>query len=400
MTLSPKTSSILTKEAPIRIVVIDDDGLILRVLQRSLESAGYTVFSTQDGEEALRLVVDVHPQVVICDWQMEPTNGLDICRRIKQTRGLEDIFFFLLTSRSSIEDRVTGLDIGADDFLCKPLVVDELLARVRAAIRLVRANEQLRLLSTDLQRQTERLNQELAQAAAYVHSLLPADIQGSVEIQSRYLPCSELAGDCYDHYWLDEDHLLFYLIDVSGHGLSAALPSISVHNLLRSNAIPKQILQDPASILSTLNSMFQMEKHNCQYFTMWCGVYEASSRQLTYASGGHPPALCFSSTVENGPKASSLTSGGMALGLFEETTYSNQVIELPPGSKILIYSDGAYELNCAAGLTWSPAEFAELVYQLHQQQQHSVDVLVANLRSKSVGGCFRDDCSLIQARFH
>ncbi|MFY8150125.1 MAG: PP2C family protein-serine/threonine phosphatase [Prochlorococcaceae cyanobacterium] len=299
MTLISAPEPLSGESEPIRILAIDDDRLILRVIQRSLEAAGYEVRTSTNGEEALEEVLEYNPQIVICDWQMEPLSGLEICHTIKDDLGLADTFFCLLTSRSSVEDRVTGLDAGADDFLCKPLASDELLARMRSAVRLVRANERQRFLAARLRKQTERLQDELAQAAAYVNSLLPSTLElDPVRISARYLPSSELAGDCYDFYWIDPDHLLLYLLDVSGHGLAAALPSISIHNLLRSSALPAATLLDPAALLGTLNGMFQMERQNAQYFTMWCGVYHAPSRQLIYASGGHPPALLLTPGTE------------------------------------------------------------------------------------------------------
>ncbi|MFM7674349.1 MAG: PP2C family protein-serine/threonine phosphatase [Synechococcus sp.] len=383
---------------PIRILAIDDDRLILRVIRRCLESAGYAVITSQDGEQGLEQVLLHHPQIVICDWQMEPINGLELCHRIKETPGLEDTFFCLLTSRSSVEDRVTGLDAGADDFLCKPVAADELLARVRSAVRLFRANERQRRLAARLQQQTDRLHAELAQAAAYVHSLLPGDLQEPVRSASCFLPSTELAGDCFHYYWLDP-HLLLYLLDVSGHGLAAALPSISVHNLLRSTAIPARTLLDPAALLGELNGMFQMERQNSQYFTVWCGVYHAPSRSLTYASGGHPPALGFIPAPEGGFTLLPLGTGGMAVGLFEEARYRSEAVTLPPGSALLIYSDGAYELPLGEGSTGTLPAFQELVCQLQQESDSSIDDLVAALRARAVGGRFADDCSLVQARF-
>ncbi|CAK6695898.1 Regulator of RpoS [Synechococcus sp. CBW1107] len=386
-------------ESSLRILLIDDDRLILRVMEKVLDSAGYAVFTSQSGSDGLEQVALHQPQIVICDWQMQPIDGLEICHRIKSTPGLQDTFFCLLTSRSSLEDRVTGLDAGADDFLSKPVAPDELLARVRSAVRLVRANERQRLLAERLQRQTDRLNAELAQAAIYVNSLLPGILDGSPRIQSLYLPSTQLAGDCYDYYWLDDDHLLLYLLDVSGHGLAAALPSISVHNLLRSTAIPRATLLDPALMLTTLNGMFQMERQNSQYFTMWCGIYHAPSRQLTYASGGHPPALCFSPATDGSLTVTRLATGGMAVGLFEDADYTASVFEVPPHSSLLLYSDGVYELPCSDGSVWTLDAFVTLAAQLQTEHPDSIDALIGALRQIASKGQFSDDCSIVQAAF-
>ncbi|NEO26199.1 MAG: response regulator, partial [Kamptonema sp. SIO4C4] len=215
----------------VRILVIDDDPPIQLLLKRTLATQDYEVFVASDGVEGLKQAKELIPAMVICDWVMPRMNGIELCRHIKQLPELSTTFFILLTSKKTIDDRVEGLDAGADDFLCKPIDPVELQARVRAGLR-------LHQLSSDLQHQKQLLEAELAEAAEYVCSILPEPIaHPSVTIDTRFIPSSQLGGDSFDYYWLDEEHLVLYLLDVSGHGLRAALPSLSVINLLRSRAL-------------------------------------------------------------------------------------------------------------------------------------------------------------------
>jgi len=139
------------------------------------------------------------------------------------------------------------------------------------------ADERNRTLLEVIARQTDRLTAELRSAAAYVSSILPGDLDGPVRVTARYLPSQELAGDSYDYRWIDDDHLFVYLIDVSGHGIGPALLSVSVHNMLRSGSLPLPTLLAPDVVLGELNRRFQMDKHDGNYLTMWCGVYEVST---------------------------------------------------------------------------------------------------------------------------
>lgn len=110
-------------------------------------------------------------------------------------------------------------------------------------------------------------------AADYVRSLLPPPLEGTISTEALFLPSVQLGGDCFDYYWIDEEHLAIYLLDVSGHGVGSALLSVSVLNVLRSQSLPKTNFCQHSQVLSTLNQSFQMDNHNDKYFTIWYGVY-------------------------------------------------------------------------------------------------------------------------------
>jgi two-component system response regulator MprA len=119
-----------------RILVIEDEERILQFLERGLKFEGYLVDTAQDGSAGLALAYDHAPNLVIIDWmlpEIEPgLDGLEVCRRL---RDESDVPIIMLTAKDSIEDRVVGLDAGADDYLVKPFALNELLARVRALLR-------------------------------------------------------------------------------------------------------------------------------------------------------------------------------------------------------------------------------------------------------------------------
>jgi len=115
-----------------RILVIEDDEAILKVLRRGLAYEGYTVDTAADGQSGLMAARDNPPDLVILDLMLPGIDGLEVCRRL---RAGGSVPILILTAKDSVNDRITGLDMGADDYLVKPFNLDELLARVRALMR-------------------------------------------------------------------------------------------------------------------------------------------------------------------------------------------------------------------------------------------------------------------------
>jgi sigma-B regulation protein RsbU (phosphoserine phosphatase) len=215
-------------------------------------------------------------------------------------------------------------------------------------------------------------------------------------VSSRYLPSRELGGDSYDYRWIDEDHLIVHLIDISGHGIEPSLLSMSVHNLLRSGSLPTATLLDPDRILRALNEQFQMDQQRDHYFTMWYGVYQASTSTLRYASAGHPPVLAFEPGVATPIRLSTVS---YPVGMFPDTEFSSNTFTVAPGTQVLLYSDGVFELPLPQGKQWSLAQFVELCSELAGSPDWSLDDLITQLRSLTVAGLFSDDCSLVLLNF-
>lgn len=115
-----------------RILIIEDDEGISKVLRRALVYEGYQVDTALDGESGLNLNRDNHPDLVVLDWMLPGMDGLEVCRRLRE---IGTVPILMLTAKEALEDRIHGLDAGADDYMVKPFELDELLARVRALLR-------------------------------------------------------------------------------------------------------------------------------------------------------------------------------------------------------------------------------------------------------------------------
>lgn len=371
------------------ILIIDDDPAVQQLLIRVLKTQGYHVEIAADGADGLAKAKRLRPALIICDWLMPVMNGLEVCQKVKSSPELATTFFILITSMDSVDATVMGLDAGADDFLGKPVEIHELKARVRAGLR-------LHQLSQDLQQQKQRLELELGEAANYLRSLLPEPIDSpKLTINWRYLPSLELGGDVFDYYWLDQDHLAIYLLDVSGHGMGSALPALSVLNLLRYQNHPQINYYDPSSVLTTLNEIFPISQRNDKYFTIWYGVYHIKGSKLVYSSAGHPPAILLS---HHRPKhlVNKLTTTGFPVGFFSDAKYINSSCKIHKSDVLYVFSDGVYEIHQDNASLWG---FDAWVNLIKQNYSHNLDQILNALVVIQNQKYFDDDLSLLRIDF-
>jgi sigma-B regulation protein RsbU (phosphoserine phosphatase) len=381
----------------VQILIIDDDPGIQRMLQKAIEKEGYQVKVAGNGKTGIELAYTGQPALIICDWVMPEMDGLEVCRQVKANPALSTTFFILLTARNSLEDRVLGLDTGADDFLAKPIEISELKARIRAGLRVYQ-------LTTDLQHQKELLESELTEASQYVRSLLPPSLESPIPVQTTFIPSRQLGGDCFDYGWLPSGELVLFLLDMSGHGLGAALPSVSILNLLRSQSLPEVDFRQPSQVLTALNRFFQMGSQGDKYFTLWYGIYSPKTRSLIYASAGHPPALLVSpSAVSQGShpeiEIQSLRTKGFPIGMFPDSQYGEAQVKICPSSALYIFSDGVYEIPQADGSIWGLPRFMELLRSLHLHNNPNVHDIHECLVVENNSPIFQDDISLIKVQF-
>lgn len=414
----------------VKILIVDDNLIVRMALKRMLKNEGYDVTLASNGEEGILQTQQLRPALIICDWLMPQLDGLEVCRQIKANSEFSTIFFILLSAQGDVDERVKGLDAGADDFLCKPFDINELKARVRAGLRLYQLNQDLQTqkqalevelaaglrlqqlnldlqvqkqalekLNQDLQIQKQILEAELAEAANYVRSRLPLPLVGTVSTEALFLPSAQLGGDCFDYYWLDDDHLAIYLLDVSGHGVGSALLSVSILNVLRAQSLPNTNFCQPSQVLRALNHAFQMIDHDDRYFTIWYGVYNQIKHQLVYASAGHPPAVLLSGTSATNLQIKQLGFPGLPLGILPHEDFDDHYCEISLSSSLYVFSDGAYEIHLPDGTLWGLEAFLQILTHEPQINTYELDSVLEQIRAVNFKDTFDDDLSLLKVHF-
>ncbi len=210
----------------------------------------------------------------------------------------------------------------------------------------------------------EQITRDLDRASQYVRSLLPDPlIDGPIRTDWLFQPSALLGGDAFGYDRLDDDTFVIYLLDVSGHGAGAAMHSVSVLSVLRQRALPAADLCEPAEVLSSLNTMFQMERHDGMFFTMWYGVYRVSQRTLRYACAGHHPSYLLSPDGTDGRIARALGTRGLMIGATPDARFRVEQTVVPTGSSLYLFSDGVFEIVTRSQQQWRLKDFTPLLDQ-------------------------------------
>jgi len=254
-----------------------------------------------------------------------------------------------------------------------------------------------RLIKTqaELVQTRERLAGELEDAARYVRSQLPAPLDDArLAIDWRYEPSSDVGGDAFGYHWIDDDKLALFLLDVSGHGVGAALLGSSIHAALSRQSLAGADYADPASVVGALDAAFPMAANDNKFFTCFYGVYDAAARELIYSSAGHPPAMLYAP----GRSRVGLGATRSVVGVTSPKPVEAARVPIDPGSRLYFFSDGAFEIPRASGDgLLMPDGLAEII-EARSNGEAALDPIVNTLRGLS-GGVFNDDFSIVAATF-
>ncbi len=176
------------------VLIVDDEPTLRLAFKKTLTKAGFAVLEASDGEAGLRQADEALPGVILLDWMMPGLDGPEVCRRIRGSAKLSESQIIMLSSRSELDDRVRGLDAGADDYLVKPCETKELLARVRSAMRIHDLKHQLREKARQLQESVAKL-EELARQREEFTAVLVHDIRSPLSVVQGALELVELHAD-------------------------------------------------------------------------------------------------------------------------------------------------------------------------------------------------------------
>ncbi|MEC1967812.1 fused response regulator/phosphatase [Bacillus cereus] len=324
------------------ILIVDDNPVNIFVIEKILKQAGYhdlvSLNSAQELFEYIQFGKDSsrHNEIdlILLDIMMPEIDGLEVCRRLQKEEKFKDIPIIFVTALEDANKLAEALDMGAMDYITKPINKVELLARMRVALR----------LKSELnwhKEQEENLRNELDLATQVQRNLLSSPLrEGHIKIEASYLPSFKLAGDMYYWYKIDENRYGIILLDVMGHGISASLVCMFISSVLRETI---KCLIDPELVIKELNkymTLLHNENDNIPYyFTAIYLVVNTEDRTVEYVNAGHPSGY----VLVDETNMVELNRGSCAVGFFDEIKVKKTVIPFEKNAQILLFTDGVLE---------------------------------------------------------
>jgi two-component system sensor histidine kinase ChiS len=315
-------------------LIVDDEPINRQVLINHLSVYGYTLTQASNGLEAIALIEGgLKPDVILLDVMMPKMTGYEVTKKLRERFPSTELPILLLTAKTQVQDIVMGLNIGANDYLAKPIAKDELMARIGTQIN-------MRSLRTE----NLRMNAELDIAKQLQQMVLPKaeELQAiaGLEIAGFMAPADEVGGDYYDILYSD-DIVTIGIGDVTGHGLESGILMVMAQTAVRTLKEIKEI--DPVRFLDTLNRTLynNLQRMNCDKNLTLAILNYAEGRMSI--SGQHEEII----VVRKCGKIERIDTInlGFPIGLDDDIAdlISEELVELEPGDGVVLYTDGIPE---------------------------------------------------------
>ncbi len=345
------------------IIVVDDDPINLKIIERLLSRKGYRIKAYQKGKEALEAIEIERPHLVLLDLMLPEMSGYDIILEIRKKYGQTFLPVIMITARNQIEDMVKGFVFGCNDYLTKPFNHKELLVRVENQLvmknifdmdRGLRSDSECGINADDVTLlQRSRLFKETVSTLKDWENIISRDLDISKSFLDRLIgirvnrtdldihvffdPLLAIGGDLYLAHSLDDGRIRIFMADATGHGINASLNCITImseYNILRDNN------SSPGEILSTLNNRFcQILKEQFIIFPCCIADIYPDDERLVFASAGHPQQA----VISPDGVLNLIKPKGVIIGLMKNMQYENLDAAFKKGSILAFFSDGIIE---------------------------------------------------------
>ncbi len=376
--------------------MVDDERISRRLLVRTLEASGFACRDCGGGLEALRLIEERVPDLLLLDYAMPgDLNGAEVCQRLRAqaASAVAQLPIIMLTGMSGEQQEVECLQAGASDFVTKPVNPAVLKARIETQLRLRALRLQLETQNRELADWRSELERDLEAARLTQQIIIP---QGPPSVPGwnvavHYEPFIQVGGDIYDWLRLPDGKLFFWIADVTGHGASAALLTALAKLLFRHAA---EAASSPAEILRAVNTDFRATFKGRSLLTAMGVTLDILTGELRMAGAGHPPLF----VLRAGGTVETLRSQCPPLGLLPVLASVEDSLTLGPGDGFFLFTDGFYDVVNPAGSRMDFEVFEQHVSAaVERPAQPFLADLLARLHGFASGAAFTDDLAAVAA---
>ena len=339
------------------ILAVDDDVDILDVIEMSLDSDGFNVITASDGLAAIEKAKSHVPDLILLDLMMPRMDGFEVVDNLRADSQTRAIPVIMLTARTQMNEKLQGLDAGADDYITKPFDLKELTARIKAVLGRTQPTKYINPLIGAMgdwfsETGVEQLASHLKTAATIQQRLLPQSPPNlpGFDIKGVLRSSTSVSGDFYDFIPLDGGCLGIVIADVRGKGIPAALLMVMIRTALR--LVCRQE-SSPAAVIKSINDLLVIDTEPELFATMVYGILDPEALTFTYSNAGHCHPLHLKNAGDWTKKAFGrrgkeltihpLRTGGMVAGSFDFAEFENETVQLQRGDTIFFYTDGITE---------------------------------------------------------
>jgi len=378
-----------------RVLVVDDNAVNQQLLVSILTRAGLDTLGVSSGNGALAAVESYRPDLVLLDVMMPGMSGHEVCEALKSNPATAELPVIFLSALGEARDKVRGLEMGAADYITKPYKASEVLVRVRLQLRLRQLHLELQQRNTDLREKQEQLEVDLRAASEIQRAFIPRPglALPGIEISWLFAPCETLGGDSFNAVPLGPDHLGLYMMDVSGHGVPAAMLAIAVSERLSVTGgvvlTSGAEVRSPHRVLEALHREFPFDRFE-RYVTLNYLLLDIPSGRLRHSSAGHPPPVL----LRADGSLSALAAGGPIIGA-GVGAFELDSVELQRGDRVFLYTDGVVDLEGPTGRLGLPA-FQEILVSGRETPLQLSCRAIEKVLTDAAGHCpVADDVSLL-----
>ena len=378
------------------VLAVDDTPQNLDVVKGIL-TPQYRIKVATNGPAALRIVEKQLPDIILLDIMMPGMSGLEVCRLLKENPRSADVPVIFLTAKDQTEDETEGFELGAADYILKPVNPPILQARVKTHLALKQSMDSLQETSAALASAKQRMELELNVGRDIQTSMLPTAVPGRGEITlcASMEAAREVGGDFYDYYMLSDDELCFCVADVSGKGVPAALFMAMSKTLIKSRATDDKA---PAKVLTRVNAELSEDNPECMFVTVFLAVLNLRSGQLRFTNAGHNPPLI---RRASGEVELLCDRHGPVVGIMPGEEYGESTVTMAPGDVILVFTDGVTEaMDVDDGLYGDDRLLHVMQSAADSSAQAIVDSVNASVEDFAAGAEQADDITMIAARYN
>lgn len=362
------------------IIVIDDEEMVRKTLGKLLEREGYGVILANDGRDAVEKLSHHMVDVILLDMNMPNMNGIDFLKYIRE-KNITRAPVLMASGSADPGQRAESYKLGVYDYIKKPEQNEVLLKRIENGIKI-----------GDMLYFNEFIKIELMMAKKLQKYLYPEpELTGdNFNLRAWSYPLSDVGGDLYDYIKFRDGRIIFFVADVSGHSISAALYTAIVKMIFR-NAI--KTMETPGKVLSMMNRELAGNIPIESFVTMFIGLYNPATSELTYANAGHPVPFLIT-----GNEISELEGHDSFLGPIADAEFNTFERVMQPGENIFIYTDGVLDLIGENKKTVG----RDLLISSLNNSSLSINERFDSLRDEILGeNVFRtDDCTLMLVNFN